>query len=193
MLVYDLEMLAMTARCEPRPRLLPERAFPPYAYLPGKFPHPIRHPLGHSYDPGTTALLDNALPDPESFRWGIDLFNYGYYWEAHEAWEPLWRATKRNSTDREMLKGLILLAAAGVKLRERKNIAARRHARRAATLFRGAVVDPHSPIEHTLGMASEMLAAHAETSVSLISDASLDACDNAVVFSFVLGRIREER
>ncbi|TGQ49534.1 DUF309 domain-containing protein, partial [Mesorhizobium sp. M1C.F.Ca.ET.210.01.1.1] len=26
------------------------------------------------------------------FRWGIDLFNHGYYWEAHEAWEPLWHA-----------------------------------------------------------------------------------------------------
>ncbi|MER9007639.1 DUF309 domain-containing protein [Mesorhizobium sp. M0862] len=29
------------------------------------------------------------------FRWGIDLFNHGYYWEAHEAWEPLWQTANQ--------------------------------------------------------------------------------------------------
>ncbi|MER9856292.1 DUF309 domain-containing protein [Mesorhizobium sp. M0098] len=39
-----------------------------------------------------TIALAEALGS-DVFRWGIDLFNHGYYyWEAHEAWEPLWHA-----------------------------------------------------------------------------------------------------
>ena len=28
---------------------LPQKSLPPYAYLPGKNPHPVRDPAGHSY------------------------------------------------------------------------------------------------------------------------------------------------
>jgi uncharacterized protein len=27
----------------------------------------------------------------DAFGWGLDVFNHGYYWEAHEAWEGLWQ------------------------------------------------------------------------------------------------------
>ncbi|WP_312037309.1 DUF309 domain-containing protein [Mesorhizobium caraganae] len=99
-----------------RPRLLPEKNFPSYAYLPGKHPHPVRDPLGHSYqsDPVTVVAVEEALSS-HAFRWGIDLFNHGYYWEAHEAWEPLWHAAKQSAQHRQFFKGLILLAAAGVR------------------------------------------------------------------------------
>ena len=30
------------------PRWLPQKSLPPYAYLPGKNPHPVRDPTGHS-------------------------------------------------------------------------------------------------------------------------------------------------
>ncbi|MER9560156.1 DUF309 domain-containing protein [Mesorhizobium sp. M0323] len=95
-----------------RPRLLPEKNLPTYAYLPGKHPHPVRDPLGHSYrnDPVTVPLAEALGSDV--FRWGIDLFNHGYYWEAHEAWESLWHAAKRSTQHRLFFKGLILLAAA---------------------------------------------------------------------------------
>ena len=46
---------------------------------------------------------------------GCDLFNHGYYWEAHETWEGLWNACGRSGTTADFLKGLIKLAAAGVK------------------------------------------------------------------------------
>jgi hypothetical protein len=46
---------------------------------------------------------------------GIDLFNFGYWWESHEAWEGLWRACGRRGPAADFLKGLIKLAAAGVK------------------------------------------------------------------------------
>ena len=32
-----------------RPRWLPQKSLPPYAYLPGRSPHPVRDPAGHSY------------------------------------------------------------------------------------------------------------------------------------------------
>ncbi|WP_342633889.1 DUF309 domain-containing protein [Mesorhizobium kowhaii] len=72
--------------------------FPGYAYLPGKHPHPVRDPLGYSYqsDPGTVVTVEESLSS-NVFRWGIDLFNHGYYWEAHEAWEPLWHAAKQSA------------------------------------------------------------------------------------------------
>jgi hypothetical protein len=67
---------------------------------------------------------------------GCDLFNHGYYWEAHETWEGLWVACGRKGTTADFLKGLIKLAAAGVKAREGRSPGVTRHAARAAALFR---------------------------------------------------------
>ena len=141
------------------PRLLPDRRFPPYAYLPGQQPHPVRDPLGHSYqsEPETVVREESAL-ESEAFLWGIDLFNHGYYWEAHEAWEPLWHATKGSREHRMFFKGLILLAAAGVKIREEKPVATDRHARRAAGLFDQMGAGPGGQFESALGMAPSALA-----------------------------------
>ena len=52
-----------------------------------------------------------TLPKPES-AWaaGAELFNAGEYWEAHEAWEPLW--LRSQGQERRLLAGAILLAAA---------------------------------------------------------------------------------
>jgi predicted metal-dependent hydrolase len=43
-------------------------------------------------------------------RHGIDLFNQGRYWEAHEAWEEAW-TPDRHGPDRGFYKGLIQVAA----------------------------------------------------------------------------------
>ena len=171
--------------CEPRPRLLPDRVFPSYAYLPGRFPHPVRHPLGHSYDPAPASSLIETSSDPEAFRWGVDLFNHGFYWEAHEAWEPLWRAANQGSADRTLLKGLILTAAAGVKRREGKAIAASRHGRRAAALLRDGARG-HSSLGHILGISLEALAAHAEAPISL-KPAALGQAGKEFAFDLLLG------
>ena len=120
-------------------RFLPEEPLPPYAYTPGRNPHPVRDKDGHSF-----SLLLPAPPAPDPERWqdshdylrGIDLFNAGYYWEAHEAWEGLWNACGRTGATARFLQALIALAAAGVKLRQgsAKGVAA--HAVRAVSLFR---------------------------------------------------------
>jgi hypothetical protein len=41
---------------------------------------------------------------------GVDLFNHGLYWEAHEAWEDAW-TPDRHGPDRGFYKGLIQVAA----------------------------------------------------------------------------------
>jgi hypothetical protein len=57
----------------------------------------------------------DALASDDDFRHGIDLFNHGLPWEAHEAWEPLWFAAPRDRPERALLQGLIHAAAAAVK------------------------------------------------------------------------------
>src|SRR5436305_1775997 len=102
-------------------RLLPDEPLPPYAYVPGRFPHPTADPAGHSF-----AMEPVVPPKIEPGEWqqcrpylyGIDLFNAGYFWEGHVAWESLWLACGRQGAVADFLKALIHLAAAGVKALE---------------------------------------------------------------------------
>lgn len=119
-------------------RLVPELPLPPYGYVPGRFPHPITDPAGHSY--GHVAQQPPPVDqqnwhESSPFLFGCDLFNHGYYWEAHEAWEGVWMACGRHGTTATFLKGLIKLAAAGVKAREGRAAGVARHATRAAELL----------------------------------------------------------
>jgi len=120
------------------PRLVPTRTFPPYSYVPRRFPHPTRDKGGHSF--GREGVQPRALTDKNwrtsrDYLFGFDLFNHGYYWEAHEAWEGLWHACGRNGAIADHLKALIKLAAAGVKAREGNQAGVRRAAERAQRLF----------------------------------------------------------
>ena len=82
---------------------------PAYTYIPAtNTPHPIRHPEGHSHGRKgrTPAALDaDAWHENRNFLLAIDLFNCGYYWEAHEEWERLWRASNPESIVGRFLKG----------------------------------------------------------------------------------------
>ena len=99
-------------------RLLPERAFPSYRFIPGLgLAHPLRDARGHSY---TGKPEPEPVPCPAADEWhqtdeylyGIDLYNHGYFWEAHEAWEYCWRGTTKGSKQHCFLQGLIQAAAA---------------------------------------------------------------------------------
>jgi hypothetical protein len=123
------------------PRFLPGVPFPPYTYVPGQTPHPVSDPAGHMHGeaPQPAELLVDDWPRCHAYLRGIDLFNHGYYWEAHEVWESLWHAAGRTGPVADFLKGLIKLAAAGVKTLEGSPTGSARHARRAAELFRSAI------------------------------------------------------
>lgn len=91
--------------------------FPSYRFVPGKFPHPVANPEGHSYrEPGEPEPHVPFYP-PEQWRksedylFGCDLYNHAYWWEAHEAWEGLWHVVPKPSVQRSFLQGLIQVTA----------------------------------------------------------------------------------
>ena len=101
-------------------RYAPGRALPPYAYLPGRDPHPTGDPRGHSYrtepEPPAVHLPAERWRDNDDFLHGVDLYNAGYLWEAHEVWEGLWHAAKHDQLQAEFLQALIQCAAACLKI-----------------------------------------------------------------------------
>ena len=82
------------------PHRYTDRPFPSYRFIPGKAAHPTRDRDGHSYNEPPVRL---APFDPhdwyacEEYLYGIDLFNHGYWWEAHEALEAVWAAAGRRT------------------------------------------------------------------------------------------------
>ena len=141
-------------------RYAPQRTFPEYAFVPGQHPHPVSDPRGHQFGQHSAVPVpvDPAAPklSPE-FLFGVDLFNAGYYWEAHETWEGLWIAAGKVGVLADFLKGLIKLAAAGVKAREGQPTGVSRHARRAAELFQSVAARLPADSHCYVGLAIDEL------------------------------------
>ncbi|MDA1263705.1 MAG: DUF309 domain-containing protein [Planctomycetota bacterium] len=101
-------------------RYAPQRPFPAYAFLPGRDPHPTRQPDGHSYtgepEPAQPYLPAEGWRTNEEYLYGVDLYNHGYLWEAHEAWEGLWHPAKVDDLLADFLQGLIQCTAASLKV-----------------------------------------------------------------------------
>ena len=108
----------MTGRASQR--YAPERAFPAYAYLPGRDPHPTGDPRGHSYSNAAEAPAVYLPPadwrENADYLYGVDLYNHGFLWEAHEAWEGLWHQAKHDAPQAQFLQGLIQCTAAALKV-----------------------------------------------------------------------------
>ncbi len=146
-------------------RYLPDLPLPPYAYLPGRFPHPTRDPGGHH-----DSDVNGSLTCPRTAGWrdnrpylrGIDLFNHGYYWEAHEAWEQTWHACGRRGVNGDLLRGLIHLAGAGFATRRGKPSGRRRHAMLAHALFERASKCLSGDRAQSLGLSPAALQTLAE-------------------------------
>jgi hypothetical protein len=95
-----------------------QRPLPAYRHVPGKTPHPTRHPDGHSFGRPAPSLPDLNHEDwrkSEEYLFGIDLFNEGYWWECHEVLEGLWRASEIGSEAGHVLQAVIQCAAAHLK------------------------------------------------------------------------------
>ena len=169
-------------------RYAPDLQLPPYAYVSGHdLPHPVTNPAGHLYaaadsghhhEPPISSATLAALPtEPTDFRralaallakntdwlYALDLFNAGFYWEAHEAWEGFWHALGRTTPAAMFVQGLIRLAAACVKIREGKPAGVKSHTQRARELIGEirAANDGGTGADHScsLGITPESLAA----------------------------------
>jgi hypothetical protein len=80
-------------------------------------------------------LQENRWAENRSYLLGLDFFNLGFYWEAHDEWDRLWRASGPDTMVGQFLKGLVKLAAAGMKVREESIHGVRRHAASAGEVF----------------------------------------------------------
>lgn len=146
-------------------RLLPDEPFPPYSFVPGRFPHPESDPAGHSFGrhrPEAPALEPPRWADSRAYLRGLDLFNAGYWWESHVEFESLWIACGRKGVVAEFLLGLIKLAASGVKHREEKPQGMRSLATRAADHWREVIRQLGAEQECFLGLELAALIATAE-------------------------------
>lgn len=102
-------------------RYCPQRPFPPYRHVPGITPHPIRDPRGHSHgleEDDQPVSLPADWRQTEDYLYGVDLYNFAYWWEAHEAWEGLWNKTEDDC--RLFLQGLIQISASLIKYHMRQ-------------------------------------------------------------------------
>lgn len=88
---------------------------PDHAYVPGKT---VRHADGAFDDllQGVTAgMSPDQLAATDAFRAGIVFLDAGYFWEAHEMFEPIWMVCPPGSAERQLMQGLIQYANAGLK------------------------------------------------------------------------------
>ncbi len=101
-------------------------AMPRCAYLPGASGEPDRAPLEKA-KALLPARFDKFVPaDDAAFRYGLALHDNGFFWEAHEVWEAVWKAAPMNGRDRIALRALIQVANAGLKRRMGRAPAVRR-------------------------------------------------------------------
>jgi hypothetical protein len=105
----------MTGAPDAPPLFLPHVPFPPYRFVPGVTPHPFNQAGGYAFGqrpPAPPFLPRDQWRENEPYLRGLDFFNRGWWWEAHESWESLWHVVQgRDEAQHELLKGLIQLAA----------------------------------------------------------------------------------
>lgn len=99
-----------------RTRYCPDWPFPAYRYVPGLSPHPHKAGNAPTQLKKAKALTEDNWHTNQYYLFGIDLYHYGYFWEAHEAWEALWHLTTKNDETGQFLQGLIQNSAAQLKV-----------------------------------------------------------------------------
>lgn len=116
------------------------RPFPPYRFIPGLAPHPRRDPRGHSFgrpEPDPPSVAPERWSQSEWYRYGVDLFNFAYWWECHEAFEACWHAAGRQTEQGRFFRALIQVAAASIKRFTGSRQAEENLMRAALSRFRG--------------------------------------------------------
>jgi len=112
---------------------------PPVRHVPGTGSRPNREFLAPYRDAVPPSVDETNALSVAAYRYGFDLYANGYYWEAHEVWEPVWMACRPTGRPRALLAGLIQLANAALKrdmgqqqAAARLRLAARQHLADAA-------------------------------------------------------------
>lgn len=96
-----------------------DRPLPEYRHLPFKNPHPFLDTNGHSFNE-KLQVPDSFGPENwqlnADYLYSIDLFNHGFWWEAHERLKNLCIGAGKESQTGFFIQGLIQVSAALLKL-----------------------------------------------------------------------------
>lgn len=133
----------MTSHHSPPPSQYEPLRFPPYAFVPGHFPHPVRDEAGHSFGSRRrygAPPLELDFREHKEWRFVLDLLGRGYYWEAHEGLEDWWHQCEPQDWRRPLFQGLLHLAAAGVKVRQGQPGGVHSHALKAVKRLEESVL-----------------------------------------------------
>jgi hypothetical protein len=88
---------------------------PDRPHLPGRNARPEGGPVAAAAADARRAFDPAAWWSSAAYLYGFDLTAGGFFWEAHEVWEPAWARCLPNSRERAVLRGLIQCANAGLK------------------------------------------------------------------------------
>ena len=100
--------------------------WPTHAYVPGKTPRHKEGAFDSIRETAQEGLSPDELAECAAFRIGLRYLDAGFYWEAHELFEPVWMVLPDPGHERQFVQGLIQLANGYLKIRmERPKAAAR--------------------------------------------------------------------
>jgi uncharacterized protein len=88
---------------------------PAHAHIPGRGTQPDWPPLEHARSLAPTETSASNWQHNQTYIYGFAVMRAGFYWEAHEVWEPVWLAAAPNSRERILLRALIQTANAHLK------------------------------------------------------------------------------
>ncbi len=89
---------------------------PSRRHIPGSGSEPDRPPLDRVKAGTPRSMRAEIWREVPAYLYGVELYASGYFWEAHEVWEPVWLATRPSSRERHLMVALIQLANACLKL-----------------------------------------------------------------------------
>jgi predicted metal-dependent hydrolase len=92
--------------------------FPSFSYIPKLHIHPEKlseKPHIPLLPELTEKFSVHSWKNCTNYLYAIDLFNYGYYWEAHEVLEKLWLSAGKKSPEGIFVQGIIQVSVAMLK------------------------------------------------------------------------------
>lgn len=152
-------------------RYYPSLPLPESPYVPGQTPQKKRKEFQGWKLPETAAFTEEARWRENAFYlFGLDCFNAGHYWEAHEVWSEPLRAS-RGLDDRQysFFKALIQVSAVMLHLKCEKPVPAGVTAKNAAGILE-EIIHEHGPAY--LGMELHETIKNLRTAVSSRTPAS---------------------
>ncbi|MFV0514438.1 MAG: DUF309 domain-containing protein [Jhaorihella sp.] len=91
-------------------------ALPAHAHVPGANPRHADDAFDALRRTARPGLAAEVLAQSDAWRAGWEFLKGGFFWEAHEVWEPVWMALPEASDERRMVRAAIQTANAALKL-----------------------------------------------------------------------------